>query len=138
MLTPTSSRENTVGRLDLGRFKKLYAAIASAVIMAAYGFYDDQILTGNEKIQIVSAAVAAFLVWITANGPEGTFWRYAKAAAYGATAVLATLLTTAPGGVHGREWIALAISFGTGAGILSLRNNPEPPREEAPEEVIVH
>lgn len=127
-----------MGRLELGRFKKLYAAIAGAVIMAAYGFYDDQILTGNEKIQIVSAAVGAFLVWVTANGPVGSFWRYAKAAAYGVTAVLATLMTTLPGGLTNQEWIALLIAFGTGAGILSLKNKPEPPREEAPEEVIVH
>lgn len=127
-----------MGKLDLGRFKKLYVGIAGALLMAAYGFYDDQILTGNEKIQIVSAGVGAFLVWITANGPVGTFWRYAKAAAYGVTAVLAALMTTLPDGLTNQEKITLLIAFGTGAGILSLKNKPEPPREEAPEEVIVH
>lgn len=127
-----------MSKLNLGRFSKLYAAIAGAVAMAAYGFYDDQILTDIEKIQILSAAVGAFLVWITANGPVGTFWRYAKTVAYGVTAVLALLVTSLPGGLDNQEKVALGIAFLAGIGVLSLKNDPEPPRPEAPEEVIVH
>lgn len=127
-----------MGKLNLGRFNKLYAAIAGAVAMAAYGFYDDQILTDVEKIQILSAAVGAFLVWITANGPVGTFWRYAKTVAYGVSAVLALLVTSLPSGLDNQEKVALGIAFLAGIGVLSLKNDPEPPRPEAPEEVIVH
>lgn len=127
-----------MSRLDLGRFNKLYVAVAGAVAMAAYGFYDDQTLSDVEKIQVLSAGVGAFLVWITANGPVGTFWRYAKTVAYGVSAVLALLVTSLPDGLTNQEKVALVIAFATGAGILSLKNNPEPPRPEAPEEVIVH
>lgn len=127
-----------MSKLNLGRFSKLYAAIAGAVVMTAYGFYDDQILTDVEKIRILSAAVGAFLVWITANGPVGTFWRYAKTVAYGVTAVLALLVTSLPGGLDNQEKVALGIAFLAGIGVLSLKNDPEPPRPEAPEEVIVH
>lgn len=126
------------GFKDLGRFKKLYAAVAGAAVMTAYGFYDDQTLSGIEQIQVLNAAVAAFLVWITANGPVGTFWRYAKSMAYGVVAVLALLVTSLPGGLDNQEKVALGIAFLTGIGVLSLKNKPEPPREEAPEEVIVH
>lgn len=118
----------------MSRFNKLWAAIAGAVVMAAYGFYDDQILTGDEKIQLVSAAVGAFLVWQTTNGPVGKLWYYAKALAYGVTAVLAALMTTLPNGLTNQEWITLAIAFLAGAGVLGLRNKPEPVKGD----VVVH
>lgn len=110
----------------MSRFKTLWVAVLGAAAMTAYGFLDDQHLTNVETVQVVSAAVGAFLVWLTTNGPEGTAWRHAKALAYGASAVLATLVTTLPNGVTtAREVVALVIAFATGAGVLSLRNKPQ-------------
>lgn len=108
------------------RFKKLGAAVVGAVLMTAYGYWGDQSFTTYEIIQTVSAGVGAFLVWLTANGPAGSAWEYAKTLAYGVSAVLATLLTTLPGGLSGQDKIALVIAFGTTTGVLSLRNDPEP------------
>lgn len=93
--------------------------------MTATQFLDDNVLTGTEKVQVASAVVAAFLVWLTANGPKGTIWYYAKTLAYGSTALLATLLTTLPDGITTQEKLALAIAFLTGAGVLGVRNEPE-------------
>lgn len=105
----------------LGPYGKLIAAIFGAVILYLY-----EATTGDAKldvydvIQVASAAVGAFLVWLQANGPTGSAWHYAKTIAYGVTAVLATLLVTLPGGLTGHEAIELVIVFVTGAGVLTL------------------
>lgn len=106
-------------------YKKLFAAVVGAGVMTAYQYLDDDRLVGTEQIQVAAAIVAAFLVWQTANGPKGRFWHYAKASAYGVTALLATLMTTLPAGLATQEKWALVISFLTGAGVLGLRNSPE-------------
>lgn len=111
---------------DWRAYKKLIVAVVGAVVMTGYQFLDDNALTGNEKIQVASAAVGAFLVWQTANGPKGRVWNYAKATAFGVTALLATLMTTLPNGVTTtQEVVALAISFLTGAGVLAARNDSD-------------
>jgi hypothetical protein len=109
-----------------GRYWKLAVAIAGAVIMALYqATTGDDRLDLAEKIMVVSAGVGAFLVWLTANGPVGTAWRYAKAIAYGVTAVLATLLlVVADQKIVAHEWWELAIAFGTGAGVLVISGAP--------------
>lgn len=109
----------------MGRFKKLIAAVLGAAAFAAYGYLDDQVFTNVEIVQTVSAGVAAFLVWLTANGPVGSYWHYAKTIAYAATAGLATLLTVMPDGIEGREWLAVLIAAGTGAGVLTADNKPK-------------
>lgn len=113
---------------NVNRFRayaKFLVAVGGAAVMTAYQFLDDNALTGTEKTQVASVAVAAFLVWLTANGPKGTVWAYAKTLAYGSTALLGTLLTVLPDGISTQEKVALAIAFLTGAGVLGVRNEPE-------------
>lgn len=118
----------------MSRFNKLWAAIAGAVAMAAYGFLEDNHLTNIEYVQTLAAAVGAYLVWQTVNGPAGTFWYYAKGVAYGLSAVLTALVTTLPDGLTVQDKVSLAIAFLSGTGVLALRNKPEPVKGD----VVVH
>ena len=105
----------------LGPYGKLIAATFGAVIMYLYQATSEPgPLDVYDWIQVGSAAVGAFLVWLQANGPVGTAWHYAKTIAYGATAVLATLLTALPDGLTAHEAIELVIVFATGVGVLTL------------------
>lgn len=107
-------------------YKKLLWSVVGGVVLTVQQYYADGNLSGNDWIQVGSAAVGAYLVWQTAEGPTGTLWSRAKAVAYGLTAVLANLYAVLPGGLTGQEKLALAISFLTGAGILAASNDPEP------------
>lgn len=105
-------------------YNKLLVSVAGAMIMLAYQYFDDAHLTNVEWVQVLSAGVAAFLVWLTANGPKGTFWNYAKTAAFGVTALLATLLTVLPDGMNSHDWFTLAISLLTGLGVFGVSGAP--------------
>lgn len=112
-------------------YKKLLVAVIGAAVMAAYGYFDDSIITNLEWVQIASAGVGAYLVWLTANGPVGSFWRYSKTIAYSLTAVLAVLYTTLPDGLTSNEWFTIAIAGLTALGILATPNAPETRRVES-------
>lgn len=111
---------------DWSAYRKLLVAVVGAVLLAVQQFYVDGDLSGNDWIQVGSAAVGAYLVWQTVEGPRGTLWSRAKAVAYGLTAVLANVGAAVPGGLSGQEKLALLITFLTGAGVLALKNKPEP------------
>lgn len=107
-------------------YRKLLVAVVGGALLAAQQYYADGSLSGNDWLQVGSAAVGAFLVWHTSEGPVGAFWTRAKAVAYGLTAVLANLYVVLPGGLAGQEKLALLITFLTGAGVLAAKNDPEP------------
>lgn len=107
-------------------YRQLLVAVGGGVLLALQQYYVDGTLSGNDWIQVGSAAIGAYLVWQTAEGPTGTFWSRAKAVAYGLTAVLANLYVVLPGGLAGQEKLALLITFLTGAGVLVAKNNPKP------------
>lgn len=108
-----------------GTYKKFAVAIFGALVMTGYQFFDDSMITNLEWVQIVAAGVGAALVWITANGPIGTFWRYAKLVSFTLSAVLVTLYTTLPGGLNSNEIFTIVISALTALGVLGARNEPE-------------
>lgn len=107
-------------------YKKFAVAIIGALVLAGFQFFDDNLITNLEWIQILIAGVGAALVYITMNGPIGTFWRYAKTTAYTLSAVLGTLLTVLPDGMSPNDWYSLVIVGLTALGILGARNTPEP------------
>lgn len=111
--------------MNLAGYKKLFVAVFGAMIMLAYTMYTDSVITDLEWVQIASAGVGAYLVWLTANGPVGSFWRYSKTIAYGLTALLTTLYVTLPDGVTSYEWFTIAIAVLTALGILATPNAPE-------------
>lgn len=107
-------------------YRKLIWAVVGGVVLTAQQYYVDGILSGDDWLRVGSAAVGAFLVWHTSEGPVGVLWQRAKAVAYGLTAVLAVAYTTLPGGLTTPEKVALAVAFLTGAGVLGAKNDPEP------------
>jgi hypothetical protein len=109
-------------------FSKLWVALFGAAILTVAEVIQDDVFTwGDDGIKVASAIVGAFLVWLTANGPVGTGWHYAKSIAYGVSAVLAMLALTLTGGINTREWVELAIVFLTAAGVLAVRGAPTHP-----------
>lgn len=108
-----------------GTYKKFAVAIFGALVLTGYSLFTDGNISGLEWVEIGAAGVGSALVWITANGPIGTFWRYAKVTSYTLSAVLATLYITLPDGLTGYELATLAISALTALGILGARNEPE-------------
>lgn len=107
-------------------YKKVIVAVIGGALLTLQQLYVDGDLSGNDWIQVGSAAVGAYLVWQTTEGPKGSWWSRAKAVAYGLTAVLGNLYVALPGGLSGQEKLALVITFLTGMGVLALKNDPEP------------
>lgn len=110
----------------MGRFNKLYAALLGSAVYTAYQYYGDGVFSGEDTIRTALAVVGVFLVWMTANGPAGKVWGYAKTIAYAASSGLGAALTVLPDGLTKSEIMMLVMVVGTALGIFIQPNDPEP------------
>lgn len=108
-------------------YNKLYMAIFGAVVMLGYQLSQSGPLGTTQYIQLAGAGVGAFLVWMTANGPRGTLWGYAKAIALVLSAGIPTLVTVLPSGLNAHEIFTLLISGLTALGVYSASGPASPP-----------
>lgn len=107
-------------------YLKSITAVLGAVAVAVAASMSDNVITAPEKVQIATAGVAAFAVFVTANVGL-PLWNYSKAITAGALAGLGLLGGYLANGEHMTSalWLNVAIAAATAAGVFAVPNEPE-------------
>lgn len=110
----------------MSQYAKSFTAILGAIAMAVAASMTDNVITNPEKVQIATAAVAAFAVFVTANVGL-PLWDKAKAITAGALAGLGLLGGYLANGeqMHESLWLNVAIATLVAAGVFAVPNGPE-------------
>lgn len=81
------SRPATAGEVKVGTYSHLAVAVISAALVVVISAASDSRVTTVEGLQIINAALQAFVVYVVSNHLGGR-WHIAKAVAAGAVAVV--------------------------------------------------
>ena len=110
----------------MSAYAKALTAVIGAVVMAVAAAMTDDTITHPEWVQIATAGVAAFAVFVTANVGL-PLWDKAKAVTAGALAGLGLLGGYLANGEHMTNalWLNVAIAAAVAAGVWAVPNRPE-------------
>jgi hypothetical protein len=92
----------------------LIGGLVMAIIVAYRGAAEDNVVTPSEWVLLVIQGLMIVSVWGAANIPGWTRGKTLQAAIF---AVLALLVTVVTNGISGDEWLQLAVTFLSAAGV---------------------